>query len=126
MEIFEYVNAYRHDPTLKGRTNMADVIYFKDQSELTSFYFCMKVPPSEIDDTMQEILVAVFQNLDKFKGKTDKEFWKWCYQIARNKMSDMYRKKKQADLSLFQSKNCGPWLKSRLDGIPFHRRIGLI
>jgi RNA polymerase sigma-70 factor (ECF subfamily) len=98
MELLPYVNGYRFTAaTLQERTNMADVIYFKIEPSLRLFIFA-KVPPSEIDDIMQEILVAVFQNLDKFNGKTDKEFWKWCYQIARNKISDMYRKKKSSRL----------------------------
>ena len=42
---------------------------------------------------MQEILKAVATSLKKFQGDTAKEFWAWCYRIARNKLNDHYRDK---------------------------------
>jgi DNA-directed RNA polymerase specialized sigma24 family protein len=40
---------------------------------------------------LQEVLKAVATSLKKFKGDTAKEFWGWCYRIARNKLSDQFR-----------------------------------
>jgi hypothetical protein len=31
-------------------------------------------------------------SLQKFQGETVKEFWAWCYRIARNKLNDQFRK----------------------------------
>src|SRR5438309_1619177 len=100
MEIAPDVNAYQHAEGLKSRDIMAQAIYFKIEPSLRLFIFD-KVPHSETDDTIQEVLVAIFRALDNFKGKTDKEFWKWCYQIARNKISDTHRKKKASRLEPF-------------------------
>jgi RNA polymerase sigma factor (sigma-70 family) len=40
----------------------------------------------------QEVLKAVATSLRKFQGDSAKEFWGWCYRIARNKLNDQYRK----------------------------------
>ena len=34
---------------------------------------------------------AIATSLNKFQGETEKQFWAWCYRIARNKLSDHYR-----------------------------------
>jgi RNA polymerase sigma factor (sigma-70 family) len=42
---------------------------------------------------LQEVLLAIAVSLKKFEGDEVKEFWAWCYRIARNKLSDHYRQK---------------------------------
>jgi RNA polymerase sigma factor (sigma-70 family) len=42
-------------------------------------------------DALQEVLKAIAVSLKGFKGDTHKEFWGWCYRIARNKLSDHFR-----------------------------------
>jgi RNA polymerase sigma factor (sigma-70 family) len=44
------------------------------------------------EDVLQEVLVAITKNLPSFAGSTDPAFWKWCYQIARNKISNQFRR----------------------------------
>jgi len=41
---------------------------------------------------LQEVLKAVATGMSRFEGGTAKEFWAWCYRIARNKLSDHYRR----------------------------------
>ena len=42
----------------------------------------------------QEVAVAIFKGLDKFKGEVDAQFWKFCYQVARYKIADYWRRRK--------------------------------
>jgi RNA polymerase sigma factor (sigma-70 family) len=51
-----------------------------------------RVHPNDVDDVLNETLKAIFLSLETFRGNTDKQFFAWCYRIARNKVSDHYRK----------------------------------
>jgi len=43
------------------------------------------------EDALQEVLKAIAVSLKKFQGRTGREFWGWCYRIARNKLNDQFR-----------------------------------
>jgi RNA polymerase sigma factor (sigma-70 family) len=43
-------------------------------------------------DALQEVLKAVATSLKKFQGDDVKQFWAWCYRIARNKLNDQFRR----------------------------------
>jgi RNA polymerase sigma factor (sigma-70 family) len=44
------------------------------------------------EDALQEVLRAVATGVRRFDGCTTKEFWAFCYRIARHKIADHYRK----------------------------------
>ena len=44
-----------------------------------------------VEDALQETLIALDQNLDRCRARTDAQFWAWCYQTARHKMADQWR-----------------------------------
>ena len=50
------------------------------------------LPPQVAEDALQEVLKAVATGMGRFEGSTAKEFWAWCYRIARNKLNDQYRR----------------------------------
>ena len=45
----------------------------------------------EPDDVVQITLLAVLQGICRFRGRTEGEFWGWCHQIAKNKLSNSRR-----------------------------------
>lgn len=52
-----------------------------------------KVAPSDIDDVLQEIWLAIRESVFSFKGKTENSFKSWYRVIARRKAADSHRKR---------------------------------
>src|SRR5271169_5131131 len=91
-DLIKLVRTYRLTAGLAERIRLAEEICRMIQPDLRYFVFS-SVPPHVAEDVMQEILKAVATGMRKFEGGTTKEFWAWCYRIARNKLNDHYRSK---------------------------------
>ncbi len=50
-----------------------------------------RIPESDVDDVIQDILLAVFRGLDKFKEKSS--ISTWIYRITTCKVADWHRKR---------------------------------
>jgi RNA polymerase sigma factor (sigma-70 family) len=90
-EIIKLIRSYRQGG-LDERLLDAAEIYTKIEWDLR-MYILGKVSPNDADDVLMITLTAIFKSLHTFEGETDKAFWKWCYRIARFKISDHYRDK---------------------------------
>lgn len=90
MEIIELVNAYRQETGLEKKVELARLLYDTVKQNLR-VRFHNKVPPSFMDDILQDTLIAIFHSLEKFRGKSNDEFWKWCNRIFFFKRSDLFR-----------------------------------
>lgn len=90
-DLLKLVRTYRLTTGLAERLRLADAIFRLIEPDLRLFVFS-SVAPDAAQDALQEILKAVATSLQKFKGDTVKEFWGWCYRIARNKINDQFRK----------------------------------
>lgn len=90
-ELIKLVKTYRLNPALDQQLMLAEKIFRQIEPKLRVFVFS-SVNPTPAPDVLQEVLKAIATNLRKFAGATEPEFWKWCYTIARNKISDHFRK----------------------------------
>jgi len=90
-EIMKLVRTYRMTTALDQRLSLAEELFRLIAPELR-FYAFSAVPPDAGDDVSQEIFKAIATSLKRFAGDTLGEFWAWCYRIARNKISDHFRK----------------------------------
>ena len=75
------------------RQRLAESIFRVIEPHLRAFVFGSITSDSAKKDALQEVLKAVAVSLQKFKGNDAKEFWAWCYRIARNKLCDHFRDK---------------------------------
>lgn len=91
-ELQKLVRTYRVTAGLSERLRLAEQIFRLVEPDLRLFVFSAVVP-NAADDVLQEVLKSVATSLATFKGNTDKEFWAWCYRIARNRLTDHFRKK---------------------------------
>jgi len=91
-DLIKLVRTYRVTSGLPERLGLAERIVLLIQRDLRFFVFGAVRPPTA-EDIFQEVLKAVAVNLGKFKGDTAKEFWGWCYRIARNKINDELARK---------------------------------
>jgi RNA polymerase sigma factor (sigma-70 family) len=91
-DLIKLVKTYRVTAGLAERIRLAEEIFRLIGPDLHLFVFS-KVPHHTAQDVFQEVLKAVAVSLKTFQGDTVKEFWKWCYRIARNKLNDHYRDK---------------------------------
>jgi RNA polymerase sigma factor (sigma-70 family) len=71
---------------------LGDIIFRRIAPDLRVFVFGY-VSSHAAEDALQEVFKAVATSLKKFRGNTEKEFWAWCYRIARNKLNDHFRSK---------------------------------
>jgi len=90
-DLIKLVRTYRLTAGLAERIRLAEQIFGLIGPDLHLFVFS-HVSGHAADDVFQEVLKAVAVSLKQFKGDTVKEFWAWCYRIARNKLNDQYRK----------------------------------
>jgi RNA polymerase sigma factor (sigma-70 family) len=91
-DLIKLVKTYRLTAGLAERIRLAEEIFRLIGPDLHLFVFST-VPHHAAQDVYQEVLKAVATGLKKFQGDTAKEFWAWCYRIARNKLNDHYRSK---------------------------------
>ena len=89
-ELIKSVRTYRFASGLAERIRLAEEIFRRIEPDLRLFVFS-SISNDSAQDALQEVLKAVAVSLKQFKGNTEKEFWAWCYRIARNKLSDHYR-----------------------------------
>lgn len=61
--------------------------------------------PADAEDIVQETLIAVYDSLPLFKGRS--AFFSWCCGIAKHEISDFYRRKKLKQVVFSRL----PWLK---------------
>jgi RNA polymerase sigma factor (sigma-70 family) len=90
-DLIKLVRTYRHTAGLNERLRLVEEILGIIQQDLRFFVF-KAINPAIAEDVLQEVLKAIFTSLKNFAGDTPKEFWKWCYGIARNKVNDQYKK----------------------------------
>jgi RNA polymerase sigma factor (sigma-70 family) len=91
-DLIKLVRTYRVTAGLAERIWLAEEIFRLIEPDLRVFVFS-SVSHEAAKDALQEVLKAVATSLKQFKGDTHKEFWAWCYRIARNKLNDHYRSK---------------------------------
>ena len=91
-DLIKLVRTYRLAAALSERIRLAEGVFRLIEPELRIFVFS-KVSPDAAEDALQEVLKAIATGMRKFQGGTEKEFWAWCYRIARNKLNDHYRNK---------------------------------
>jgi DNA-directed RNA polymerase specialized sigma24 family protein len=91
-ELIILVRTYRISAGLAERSRLAEEIFRLIEPDLRLFVFS-GVSNDAAQDALQEVLKAVATGMGKFQGGTVKEFWAWCYRIARNKLNDHYRSK---------------------------------
>jgi RNA polymerase sigma factor (sigma-70 family) len=90
-DLIKLVRTYRLTAGLAERVRLAEEIFRRIEPDLRVFVFS-SVSHDAAKDALQEVLKAVATSLKQFKGDTVKEFWAWCYRIARNKLNDQFRK----------------------------------
>src|ERR1700722_7747382 len=89
-DLIKLVRTYRFASGLAERIRLAEEIFRRIEPDLRLFVFSSTSNDSA-QSALQEVLKAVAVSLKQFKGDTEKEFWAWCYRIARNKLSNHYR-----------------------------------
>ena len=91
-QVVKLVKTYRLSAGLAERLRLAEEIFGLIEPDLRFFVFSAIQPPAA-QDVLQEVLKSITTSLKKFEGGTDKEFWAWCYRIARNRLNDHFREK---------------------------------
>lgn len=71
--------------------------------------------PQKAEDLFQETLLAIFKNLGQFRGKTNKEFWGWCYRIAFNKVVKPPTRKNSMELIGFDPAELNELADARIE-----------
>lgn len=96
-DLFKLIKTYRLTTALTDRLQLGETVFRQIEPELRFFVFGALPPPSG-EDVLQDILKAIATDLTRFKGNSLKEFWAWCYRIARNKLADHFRSNASARL----------------------------
>jgi DNA-directed RNA polymerase specialized sigma24 family protein len=89
-DLIKLIRTYRLTAGPAERLRLAEEIIRAIEPDLRLFVFS-QVGPQSAKDVLQELLKAITISLKNFQGGTNKEFWAWCYRIARNKLNDQYR-----------------------------------
>jgi RNA polymerase sigma factor (sigma-70 family) len=92
-DLIKLVKTYRLTRGLAERLDLAERIVPLIERDLRFFVFAALRPPVA-EDVFQVVLVTVVKNLGQFKGDTSKQFWGWCYTIARSKIANAFQYQK--------------------------------
>ena len=90
-ELIKLVKTYRVTAGIAERLRLAEEIFRLIEPDLRFFVFRAIRPPAA-DDVVQEVLKAIATGMRKFAGDSNRQFWRWCYSIARNKLNDHFRR----------------------------------
>lgn len=87
-ELIKLVKTYQHshDPAV------GDSIVREISSPLRLF-LSGQVSKQAVDDLLQATLLGIFLGLKSFKGKSDAQFYGYCYTVARRRVIDLWRKR---------------------------------
>jgi RNA polymerase sigma factor (sigma-70 family) len=91
-DLIKLVRTYRLTAGLLERQRLAEAIFRLIEPDLRFFVFSAIQSPAA-QDVLQEILKSIVVSLSKFAGGTEKEFWAWCYMIARRRIYDHIQKR---------------------------------
>lgn len=91
-QLIDLIREYRNATTLEHKCRIAEQITGEIRPAMWAQAF-HRGGQQWADDVCQEALTAVFENLSKFYGETDKQFWKWCQTVVRHKVIDRIREK---------------------------------
>lgn len=93
-EVIQLVRSYQEAATLDQRLALGDDLLRRISPDLQLFVLA-SVSSDVSADLLQDILLAITRGLNQFRGATKSAFWGWCYRIARNKLTDHFRRKPQ-------------------------------
>lgn len=99
-QVIKLVRTYRLATGLAEQLRLAEEIFSVIEPPLRQFVFA-SVPEAAAEDVVQEVLAAAVTALAAFKGDSEKQFWGWCYRIARNKIYD-HRRKQAVEKKMIQ------------------------
>jgi RNA polymerase sigma factor (sigma-70 family) len=91
-QLMKLVRTYRFSGGVAERVRLAGDICNLIAPDLRYFILGF-VQPSDAQDVLQDTIKGIIGGLGKFEGDSPKQFWAWCYRIARNKICDHYRGK---------------------------------
>lgn len=83
---------YQEAESLEAKLALAEEVVCAVGSELRVFIH-RRCGADKVEDIHQETLVGIAKGLARFYGQTEKQFWEWCYHVARNKIADQFRQK---------------------------------
>lgn len=75
----------------KGDPEALSELYESNIREVYRFVYYKVGNKEDAEDLTQEVFVAAFHGLKKFRGEAS--FRNWCYEIAKHKIADMWRDK---------------------------------
>ena len=93
--LMEWIQHYQRGADFDLQLRLVEEI-LRDVRPALHLYLTRRCPEAEVDDVLQESLVAIAMALGEFEGRTPGRFWSWCYRIASNKLNDFLRKKTQS------------------------------
>lgn len=74
-----------------GEAEAISMLYSNHKEKVYRFLFYRLGSQAEAEDIFQDVMMAAFDSLDRFRGEVP--FLHWCYQIARNKIAMFWREK---------------------------------
>ena len=75
----------------KGDKEAISQLYNEHKDKVFAFVYYRVGVQSDSEDLFQEVMLAAFDSLERFRGEVP--FLHWCYQIARNKVAMFWRNK---------------------------------
>lgn len=75
----------------KGESEAISALYQENIREIYRFIYYKVGNREDAEDLTQEVLMAAFHGLKKFREEST--FRNWCYEIAKRKIADLWREK---------------------------------
>lgn len=70
--------------------------------KIQAFFFARLGPEGE--DLVQNTMLAIIQGVEKALAREKRQFFAWCYAIAKNKLNEYYRKKYGGKIHFIETK----------------------
>lgn len=93
------------DRARNGDAEAISFLYQKHKDAVYKFIYYKVGSVSDAEDLFQEIMIAAFESLNRFRGEVP--FLHWCYQISRNKISYFWRERLKVKITDLDEESMG-------------------
>lgn len=117
-ELIAWIDEYRAAILLDQRCELAEWILQAARPALLA-YIRGRCPGEHVEDVLQETLVGLARNLHLFRGTTERQFWGWCYGVARKKLANRFRTQERDRLVLMDPETLRETVEASGETKPF-------
>ena len=119
LNLIQLVHAYKNAAKTAEAQTLAEAIVNEVNPSMKKFVFNQKLGEDDSKDVLQETMLEILDSLSNFNGACEREFWGWCYKIARRRVAKFLKENGQDLIESYHA----PELEETIDEVAERTRM---